>query len=84
MRMLYQIPGLFLTALCHVVVIYHMLDHRYAKGKFALYSCIYTVGFVCMGGYAYAVRGKNALYTYLGIAVCLFFFFLFCLSGEFF
>lgn len=71
----YQIPGLFLTALCHVVVIYHMLEHRYGKGKFAFLSCLYTAGFVCMGGYAYVVRGKNALLTYAVIAVCLFLFF---------
>lgn len=71
----YQVPGLFLTALCHVIVIYHMLECRYAKGKFALYSSLYIVSFVCMGWYAYAVRGMRAIITYLGVAVCLFLFF---------
>ena len=72
---LYQVPGLFLTALCHVVVIYHMLEHRYSKGKFVYISCLYTFSFVCMGGYIYTVRGKGALFMYLVIAVCLFLFF---------
>ncbi len=76
----YQIPGLFLTALCHVIVIYHMLECRYAKRKFILYSCLYIASFVCMGGYAYAVRGVNAIFTYIGIAVCLFFFF--CIVSQ--
>ncbi len=76
----YQIPGLFLTALCHVIVIYHMLESRYAKRKFILYSCLYIASFVCMGGYAYAVRGVNAIFTYIGIAVCLFFFF--CIVSQ--
>lgn len=71
----YQIPGLFLTALCHVIVIYHMLELRYAKRKFILYSCLYIVSFVCMGGYAYVIRGINAIFTYIGIVICLFFFF---------
>lgn len=75
MSELYQIPGLFITASCHVVVIYHMLEHRYAKGKFVLLSCLYIVSFACMGGYAYVVRGKKALLAYLLIAVCLFLFF---------
>ncbi len=52
---LYQLPGLFLTALCHAVVIYHMAEHRYSKKKFVLYSCIYIFGFVSMGWYG--VRG---------------------------
>lgn len=80
MSEVYQIPGLFLTALCHVVVIYHLLEHRCAKEKFILYSFLYTASFVCMGGYAYAVRGKSALITYAGIAVCLFLFF--CIVSQ--
>lgn len=71
----YQIPGLFLTALCHVIVIYHMLERRHARGKFVLYSCLYIVSFVCMGGHAYVAGGVKAVLTYLGIAGCLFLFF---------
>lgn len=75
MSELYQIPGLLLTSLCHVVVIYYMLEQRYIKRKFMLLSSLYVASFVCMGGYAYVVRGKKALLTYLVIAVCLFAFF---------
>lgn len=76
----YQVPGLFMTALCHVIVIFQMLECRYAKEKFVLYSGLYTVSFVCMGWYAYAVRGIPAIITYLGIAVCLFLFF--CMVSQ--
>lgn len=75
MSELYQIPGLFLTSMCHVVVIYYMLEHRYTKGKFILYSCLYIASFVGMAGYAYAVRGETALLIYLGVVICLFLFF---------
>lgn len=75
MNGLYQIPGLFFTSLCHVIVIYYMLELRYTKEKFVFCSCLYIASFVGMGGYAYAVGGIEALFTYLGIAVCLFFFF---------
>lgn len=71
----HRIPGLFLMALCHVVVIYHMLEHRYGKGKFVLLSCLYTASFVCMGAYTYTVSGITAMLSYLGVAICLFLFF---------
>lgn len=74
MSELYHVPGLFLTASCHVVVIYYMLEHRYGKGKFVLLSCLYMASFIFMGEYAYVVRGKDALLAYLLIAVCLFLF----------
>ncbi len=76
----YQVPGLFLTSLCHVIVIYHMLERRYTKRKFVLCSCLYIVGFISMGGYAYAAGGISAILTYLVIAVCLFSFF--CLVSQ--
>ena len=76
----YQVPGLFLTSLCHVIVIYHMLERRYTKRKFVLCSCLYIVGFICMGGYAYVAGGISAIRTYLLIAVCLFSFF--CLVSQ--
>lgn len=76
----YQVPGLFLTSLCHVIVIYHMLERRYTKRKFVLCSCLYIVGFICMGGYAYVAGGISAILTYLVIAVCLFSFF--CLVSQ--
>lgn len=76
----YQIPGLFFTSLCHVIVIYYMLERRYTKKKFILTSCLYIASFVCMGGYAYAIRGLTAVITYLGIVVCLFLFF--CIVSQ--
>lgn len=72
---LHHIPGLLIMALCHVTVIYHMLEHKFTKRKFALCSCLYTVSFVCMGEYFYAAEGVIAVLIYLGIAVCLFLFF---------
>ncbi|MDE6319603.1 MAG: hypothetical protein K2M22_07845, partial [Lachnospiraceae bacterium] len=69
---LYQLPGLFLTALCHVIVIYYMAEHRYSKKKFVLYSCIYAVIFVSLMGYGYAAGGWGVFFSYMGIAVELF------------
>lgn len=71
----YQVPGLLLTVLCHVIVIWHMLECRYTRGRFILYSGLYMASFVCMGWYAYAVRGMRAIIMYLGVAICLFLFF---------
>lgn len=62
-------------ALCHVTVIYHMLERRYSRGKFVLLSCLYVASFVCMGVFTYMVSGITATFSYLGVAVCLFFFF---------
>ena len=72
----HRIPGLFLMPLCHVVVIYHMLERRYDKGKFVFLSCLYAASFVCMGAYTYSASGTiMAVLSYLGIAACLFLFF---------
>lgn len=70
-----RIPALFLMVLCHVVVIYYMLERRYGKRKFVLLSCLYAASFVCMGTYMYMMSGITMLLIYLGIAVCLFLFF---------
>ncbi len=75
MSVMHRIPALFLMVFCHVVVIYHMLERRYGKGKFVLLSCLYAASFVCMGTYMYMMSGITMLLVYLGIAVCLFFFF---------
>ena len=80
MSAVHRIPALFLMVLCHVIVIYHMLECRYGKRKFVLLSCLYAVSFVCMGTYMYMVSGVTMLLTYLGIAVCLFFFF--CIASK--
>lgn len=69
---LYQIPGLILTALCHVVVVYHMAEHRYSRKKFVFYSCIYLVVFVSLMGCGYAIGRMAVLLAYMGIVVELF------------
>lgn len=75
MSVVHRIPALFLMVLCHVVVIYHMLERRHSKSKFVLLSCLYAASFVCMGTYMYMASGITMLLIYLGIAVCLFLFF---------
>ncbi len=75
MNVMQRIPALCLMVLCHVVVVYHMLQRRYEKGKFVLISSLYAVSFVCMGVYMYMASGIKMLLIYLGIAVCLFLFF---------
>jgi len=70
----YQIPGLLLTALCHVIIVYHMSEHKYSKMKFMLYGGLYAVCFVGLMGYGYAAGGIAALFTYIGIVVFLFLF----------
>ncbi len=70
----YRIPGLFLTALCHVIVICHMSEHKYPKKKFMLYSCIYTICFAAMMGYGYMAGGITTLFSYMGIVICTFLF----------
>ena len=76
----YQLPGLFLTALCHVIVIYYVAEHRYSKKKFMLYSCIYILSFVSVGGYGYAAGGITGFFSYFGIVVALLLFS--CIASE--
>ncbi|MBO5473876.1 MAG: sensor histidine kinase [Lachnospiraceae bacterium] len=66
---LYQIPGLVLTALCHVIVICHMAEHRYSQRKFIWYGAFYAAGFVGMSSLAYAKGGNAAIFTYIVIVV---------------
>lgn len=81
MRVPQQIPALCLMVLCHVVVIYHMLERRHGKKKFVLISCLYAASFVCMGTFMYMMSGTiKMLLIYLGIAVCLFLFF--CIASK--
>ena len=69
---LYQLPGLFLTVLCHVIVIYHMAEHRYSGKKFVLYSCIFAVVFFIHALFQRTVFRKNVFYLSL-ISVCFLF-----------
>lgn len=75
MSVAHRIPGVFLIVLCHVIVIYYLLERRYSKMKFVLLSCLYAASFVCMCAYMYMVSGITMVLVYLGIAVCLFLFF---------
>lgn len=36
----YQIPGLLITALCHVIVICYLSERKYSKKKFMLYGTV--------------------------------------------
>lgn len=71
---LYQLPGLFLTALCHAVVIYYMAEHKYSRQRFVCYGCIYVICFVSLSSYGYSISGKTALLAYIGIVACTFLF----------
>jgi len=71
MKDLYQIPGLLLTALCHVIVIYYMSEHKYPKMRFMFYGCLYAVCFVSLMSYGYASGGITVFFTYMGIVVFL-------------
>lgn len=75
MSVVHRIPGVLLIVLCHVIVIYYLLERRYSKRKFVLLSYLYAVSFVCMCAYMYMVSGITMVLVYLGIAVCLFLFF---------
>lgn len=74
MSVLYQIPGISLTALCHVIVIYYMAERRYCKKKFVLYSCIYFICFVSLTGYAFAMGIASAYVPYTAVVICTFLF----------
>ena len=64
MSELYQMPGLFLTVLCHAIVIYYMAEHRYARKRFVFYSFIYIVCFVSLGGYGYVTGEISGMAGY--------------------
>lgn len=40
MNGLYQLPGLLITALCHVIVICYLSERKYSKKKFMLYGAV--------------------------------------------
>ncbi|TGY97465.1 GHKL domain-containing protein [Petralouisia muris] len=74
MSEVYQIPGLILTALCHVFVICHLSELKYSKKRFTLYGCMYAAGFVSIGIYGYAAGGAIGIFAYSGIVICTFLF----------
>ena len=68
----YQAPALFLTALCHAIVVYHMSEHKYPRRTFMVYSGIYMLIFISMGVFGYAEGGGKALFAYVAGVGCLF------------
>ena len=55
----YQLPGLFLTVLCHTIVVYYVNEQRYSKRIFALISSLHAVLFVSLMGYGFAAGKWN-------------------------
>ena len=74
MSVFYQIPGIVVTALCHMIVIYYMAEHSYRRKKFIKYGMAFAVGFVGMCTLAYAMGGTAAILLYAGIVVWTFLF----------
>lgn len=72
MNELYQIPGLFLVALCHIVIIYYLSEHKYSKRKFIFYGCIFGACFIGFGSGIYALPEIAALFSYIGLVICTF------------
>lgn len=74
MSALYQLPGLFLTAVCHAAVARHLLEQKYSGKKFAVLGGIYVACFVGMSVCGFSVGGKLALLAYVGIVIVTFLF----------
>lgn len=74
MKTVYYIPGLFLTALCHVIITYFLSERKWSKRKFIWYSVIFIVLFIAVGCCMYAVQGMAALVPYMAISggLCVF------------
>ena len=70
----HQLPGFVITAVFHIIVIYHMAEHKYSKRKFVLYGCIYAVCFVSLAFYGAAAEGMVTVFSYAGIVLCTFLF----------
>lgn len=67
----YQLPGLVLTVLCHIMVAWYVNEQKYSKKIFVMISCLYAVMFVSLMGYGFALGGWSAFVSYVGIAVLL-------------
>lgn len=67
----YQLAGLVLTALCHIIVAYHVNEQKYSKKIFVIISCFYAVIFVSLMGGGFAAGGWNAFVAYIGIVMLL-------------
>ncbi len=71
MSELCRIPGLFLTSLCHVVVVYYLSEHKYSLKKYIYLSCIFTACFIGLGCCGWARQGWAKVMLYIVIVICL-------------
>lgn len=71
----YQLPGLALTVLCHIIVVWYVNEQKYSKKKFAMISCLFSVNFVFLMGYGFALGGWSTFVSYIGIVVLLIIYF---------
>lgn len=71
----YQLPGLALTVLCHIIVVWYVNEQKYSKKKFAMISCLFSVNFVFLMGYGFALGGWSTFISYIGIVVLLIIYF---------
>ena len=67
----YQLPGLILTVLCHIVVAWYVNEQKYSPKVFAVISFFYAIIFVPMMGYGFAAGGWTTFASYIGIVVLL-------------
>lgn len=65
----YQLLGLVLTVLCHIIVTYYVNEQKYSFHTFVVISFVYAVFFVSLMGYGFAAGGWATLSGYAGIMV---------------
>ena len=72
MSVLYRIPAFFCMALCHVIAAYYMSEHRFSGKKFTVYSCLFTVSFICVCIYGFPREGIVRVMAYIGLLILTF------------
>lgn len=72
MSVLYRIPAFFCMALCHVIAAYYMSEHRFSRKKFTVYSCLFTVSFICVCIYGFPREGIVRVMAYIGLLILTF------------
>lgn len=72
MSVLYRIPAFFCMALCHVIAAYYMSEHRFSRKKFTIYSCLFTVSFICVCIYGFPREGIVRVMAYIGLLILTF------------
>lgn len=59
-------------ALCHVIAAYYMSEHRFSRKKFTIYSCLFTVSFICVCIYGFPREGIVRVMAYIGLLILTF------------